>query len=344
MPDWELRDPWFLLLAMLAPVVYRLAAGRAQAAITYSTLELIDQAPRSLRARLAKLPALLLALATIGMAVALAGPRTPSEETRVRRESIAIVMVVDRSGSMDARDLVKDDLEINRLDVVKQLFAMFVAGAEKLDIPGRPDDVIGLVAFARYADGLCPLTLDHGNLITIAKDLGIVEQRSEDGTAIGEGLALAVERLRNHPAASKIAIVLTDGVNNAGNIAPDQAAELAHSADVKVYCIGTGTKGVAPVPYVHSFTGQKAYASRRVQIDEETLKAIALKTDGKYFRATDAQGLAEIYRQIDELERTEITELRYLEYHEHFQAFVAAALACIAAGGLLAATFFRRLP
>lgn len=345
MPDWELRDPWFLLIAVLAPVVYHLAAGRNPATATYSTLTLLDHTPRSWRARLANTPAVLLALAVVAVALALAGPRIPDEETRIRRKGIAIVMVVDRSGSMNARDLVGDDTSVNRLDVVKDLFRRFVLGDDKASAgEGRPDDVIGLVAFARYADGLCPLTLDHGNLVSVVDDLAIVTERAEDGTALGEGLALAVERLRRHPAQSKVAILLTDGVNNAGNITPAEAAKLARSQDVKVYCIGAGTQGIAPVPAYDPFSGRQVLRRARVEIDENTLKAIAAQTDGRYFRATDAEGLAEVYRQIDQLERTEITELRYLQYDERSGTCVWAALALIGAAGLLAGTFFRRLP
>lgn len=345
MLDWQWRDPWFGLIALLAPIVYALAASRAAGRVTYSSLSLLETAPRTWRARLANTPAVLMALAVIVMAVALAGPRIPNDLTRQRREGIAIVMVVDRSGSMNARDLVKDNVEINRLHVVKDMFRRFVLGDDDgVAGRGRPDDVIGLVAFARYADGLCPLTLDHGNLTNVLNDLEIVTQRNEDGTALGEGLALAVERLRQHPAKSKVAIVLTDGVSNAGDFTPQQAAELAHQHDVKVYCVGAGTHGVAPMPGQNPFTGQRILVSRRVEIDEKTLKAIAAKTGGEYFRATDAASLANIYQQIDELERTEITEVRYLQYEELFDHWVWAALACVAAAALLGQTLFRRLP
>jgi Ca-activated chloride channel family protein len=345
MADWELRDPWFLLVALLAPLVYYLAAGRNPATATYSTLSVLDGAARTWRVRLMPVPAILLALAVVAMALALGGPRIGDDQTRVRREGIAIVMVVDRSSSMNARDLVPEDTTRNRLDVVKELFRRFVEGDDDQSAGGgRPDDVLGLVAFAGYADGLCPLTLDHGNLMAVLDDLAIVTQRSEDGTAMGEGLALAVERLRKSPAKSKVAILLTDGVNNAGDITPAQAAELARAQDVKVYCIGAGTQGIAPYPARDPFTGRTVLRRTRVEIDEATLKAIAKTTAGRYFRATDAQSMAEIYRQIDELERTEITELRYLQYDERFGTCVAAALLLLAMAGLLNGTYFRRLP
>jgi len=294
--------------------------------------------------------AVLAALAVVAMAVALARPRTGDAQSRIRREGIAIVMVVDRSGSMNARDLVPDDRRVNRLHVVKALFKQFVLGdAEGGDVPaeigrGRPDDLIGLVAFARYADGLCPLTLDHGNLVNIVEQLEIVSEQAEDGTALGEGLALAVQRLHEHRSRSKVAILLTDGVSNVGQITPQQAARLASEEGVKVYCIGAGTKGVAPVPQLHPFTGETIFAAMPVEIDEGTLKVIASETGGRYFRADNAEALAGIYRQIDQLERSKITEHRFTEYEEWFGVFVAGALCLLGAAALLGGTFFRRLP
>lgn len=350
MPEFEFRDPWFLAALLLLPLVVLLRARRAESFVIYSTLNLVTALPRAWRASLAPLPPLLSLIGLAAAIVALAGPRTGDEETRVRREGIAIMMVVDRSSSMDARDLVPGDRNINRLDVVRTLFNEFVLGIRSdtiddvtVDAAGRPDDVVGLVAFARYADGLCPLTLDHGNLANIVSDLNIVAERSEDGTALGEGLALAVERLREHTAHSKVAILLTDGQSNAGDITPQQAARLAAEQDVKVYCVGAGTRGIAPMP-TKDRRGRTVFVRAEVNIDEKTLQTIAQATGGLYFRATDAESLAGIYRQIDALERTEITELRYLEYHQWYPAFVWAALACIGGGALLGGTFLRRLP
>ncbi len=340
MPDWELRDPLFLLAALLAPLVYWLAA-RLPGAVTYSSLEIVDRAPRSLRARLSVLPALGLALATALLALALAGPRTGDATTKVSREGIAIVMVVDRSGSMQARDFVEGDVSVDRLQAVKQVFRDFVLGSDA--VSGRPNDLMGLVAFARYADGLCPLTLDHGNLLAILDQVEIVSERSEDGTAIGEGLALAVERLRRHPAKSKLAILLTDGVNNAGDVDPLRAAELARSFGIKVYTIGAGRTGYAPIP-VTGPGGRVRLQRAYVEIDEDTLRAIAEKTHGRYFHATNAEGLAQVVSEIDALERSEITEIRYLQYSAHYAGFVGAALALIGLSSLAGSTLLRRLP
>lgn len=338
--DWEFRDPAFLLVGLAAPLVFLLAA-RLPAFVSYSSLSLVDAAPRSLRTRVVALPAVLLALATLALAVALAGPRTGDATSRIEREGIAIAMVVDRSGSMQARDFVRGDAGISRLDVVKDVFRSFVSGEGKSG--GRPDDLIGLVSFARYADGLCPLTLDHGNLLAILADVEIVSEEGEDGTAIGEGLALAVERLRGLEVSSKVAMLLTDGVNNAGDIDPIHAAVLAAQHGIKVYAIGAGSSGLAPVP-VRMPGGRVVLRRAYVEIDEETLRAIASRTGGRYFHAADADALVEVIEEIDQLERSEVIETRYLTYEYHYAGWVVAALLLMASAALLSGTVLRRLP
>jgi len=333
---FELRDPLFLLVGLLALPVYWLAS-RLPSVVTYSSLSLVDGAPRSLRSRLAGLPALLLSLAVAALAIALAGPRTGEATSQVHREGIAIAMVVDRSGSMQARDFVQGDTSVSRLDVVKQVFRDFV---EK---PGRIDDMIGLVTFARYADGACPLTGDHGNLLAILEQQEIVTERQEDGTAVGEGLALAVERLRHQEVRSKVAILLTDGVSNAGDITPLQASELAVRQGIKVYTIGAGRTGWAPVP-VQLPGGLVGLRRAFVEIDEETLREIAERTQARYFHADDAEALGEVIEEIDRLERSEINEVRYLEYEPHYAVFVIGAIAFMLASSLLSGSWLRRLP
>ena len=346
MPEWlatgafELRNPPFLAAALLAPVIYALAR-RLPAALIYSSLSLPDAAPQSLRVRLSALPAVLLALAALCLALALAGPRTGDATTQVKREGIAIMLVVDRSGSMDARDFVDGDYSVSRLDAVKEALRAFVLGGD--GGRGRPDDLIGLVAFGTYADGVCPLTLDHGNLISLLDDLNVARTRTESATAVGEGLALAVERLRTHPAQSKVIVLLTDGVNNAGEIEPVQAAELAAGLGIKVYTVGAGRTGVAPVPY-RTADGRTVLRPTAVEIDEATLARIAARTGGRYFNVKNAESLQETYGEIDRLERTEITEVRYLQYREHYPVFVVSALILIALASLAAGTVLRRLP
>ncbi|MEZ6087656.1 MAG: VWA domain-containing protein [Pirellulaceae bacterium] len=342
MAEIEFRDPWFLLIALLAPIVYRLAS-QTRSVIAYSSLSILDVGQRTWRVRLAKLPAFLMTLTFLAASIAFAGPRTPDAETKISREGIAIMMVVDHSSSMNARDLVKDDMGIDRLQVVKDVFRQFVLGDSGAAGQGRPDDTIGLIAFAGYADSLCPLTLDHGNLVSILNDVQLVRREDEDGTAIGDGLALAVERLRTSEAKSRVVILLTDGVNNAGTIDPEKAAEIAAVNQIKVYCIGAGTNGLAPIPMQDPF-GRTRLVRAEVEIDEKTLQKIADITDGKYFRAVDSEGLRQIYEQIDQLERTEITEFRYLQYTEHYGTFALAGLALLGCSILLGSTVFKTLP
>jgi Ca-activated chloride channel family protein len=340
MGSLEFRDPLFLVAGVLAPLVYVLAA-RIPSTVTFSSLSLVSGAPRSWRVRLLPLPPLCLALASLALAIALAGPRTGDHTTKVKREGIAMVLAVDRSGSMNARDFVRSDQSVDRLEAVKRVLARFLGVDGKTD--GRPDDLIGVVAFARYADSVCPLTLDHGNLVGILDDLEIVSDRSEDGTAIGEGLALAVERLRRHPAKSKIVILLSDGVNNAGDISPTQAAELAAELNIKVYTVGAGSTGNAAFP-VQTRGGQTVLRQAYVELDERGLQQISERTGGRYFHAKNVSALEQVYEEIDRLERSEVTEVRYLQYTEHYATFVWTALVLILGAGVASQSLLRRLP
>ncbi len=333
------RDPLFLWGVALAPLVYALAV-RAPAALTYSSLASVDRGPESLRMRLTRLPALCLALAAALFAVAMAGPRSGDAATLQRREGIAIAMVVDRSGSMLALDFSEREQSKTRLDAVKGVFEKFVLGGS--GSAGRTDDLIGLVAFASYADGLCPLTFDHGNLISILRDLTPAPQ-DESGTAVGDGLALAVERLRQNPARSKVVVLLTDGVSNAGEILPLQAADLAAQFGIKVYTIGAGRTGYAPFA-VTMPNGEQRLDRRYVEIDEQTLEAVAERTGGRYFHAEDSATLAQVVADIDRLERSELAEVRYLQYRPRYAPFAGAAALLVAAAALLSGTLLRRLP
>jgi Ca-activated chloride channel family protein len=286
------------------------------------------------------LPPILLALASAALAIALAGPRTGEANTKVYREGIAIMLVVDRSGSMNARDFVQNDQSIDRLEVVKQVLGRFLGLEEGRG--GRPDDLIGLVTFARYADSVAPLTLDHKNLGAILNDVTIVTDRDEDGTAVGEGLALAVERLRRHKAKSKVIILLTDGVSNTGDISPGQAAELAAANHIKVYAVGAGSTGYAPFPV--EWRGQTVLRQAFVELDERTLEAVAERTAGLYFHADNLDALAQVYEKIDNLERSEIVEVRYMQYEEFYALFAGSGLLLIVASTLIAQSVLRRLP
>ena len=210
------------------------------------------------------------------------------------------------------------------------------------DETGRPDDLVGLVTFARYADSVAPLTLDHTNLAAILAQVSIETARNEDGTAVGEGLALAVERLRRHKARSKVVILLTDGVSNTGDISPGQAAELAAANDIKTYAVGAGRTGYAPFPV--AWRGQTILRQAYVELDERTLEDIAERTGGKYFHADDSDTLAQVYEEIDALERSEIVEVRYMQYEENYAAFALAGLGLMILSSLIAQSVLRRLP
>jgi Ca-activated chloride channel family protein len=334
MPSVELREPLLLLVALAAIPVYYIARGTA-GRVLFSSLRLLPADARSPRARLLAVPPLLLALATASLGVALAGPRVPDQTTRVQRKGIAIAVAVDISGSMRALDLSEEGHERTRLDAVKEVLTDFVQG--------RPDDAIGLVSFARFADCRCPLTLDHQNLLLIAQDLDNAAPE-DDGTALGDGLGLALERLRESPAESKVCILLTDGCSNTGEIAPLQAAQVARALGIRVYTVGAGTEGYAPIRVEDPFTGRKVLRQIAADLDEKTLGAIAQESGGRYFRASDAEGLRSCYREIDRLERTQVAEVRYLQYHELFYALVALSLLLASTSFVLEATWLRRLP
>jgi Ca-activated chloride channel homolog len=339
-PTFEFKDPVFLWSLLLAPLMFWFAT-RAHGSVKYSSIAVAQMARPSWRVRLRWLPGGLCALAVACLAIALAGPRSGDSTTRLKREGIAIMLVVDRSGSMDARDFVEGDYSINRLEAVKRVLRSFVLGGEQS--AGRPDDLIGVVAFGTYADSVSPLTLDHANLINIVNQLEVATTQTEAATAIGEGLGLAIERLREHPAKSKVVVLLTDGVNNAGNLQPQQAAELAVDQGIKVYAVGAGTTGIAPVPRMGS-DGRMRLAAMQVEIDEKTLREISARTGAQYFHAQNADALNAAYAQIDALERSEISETRFLQYREHYVWLLVAAFVLLLSAEIIGHTILRRLP
>src|SRR5215831_2305016 len=297
----EPTHPWLIVLALLALPAYvlaRMSAGR----VVFSSLRALPLGGHTWRTRLAWLPDALIALGVVALAIALTGPRAGDRSSRVHREGIAVMMAVDVSGSMRALDLSERNRELTRLDAVRQSFERFVLGGGSLT--GRPDDAIGLVAFASYAETRSPLTLDHGNLVTAARQLTFARD-DESQTAIGAGLELCVQRLAEFKARSKVAILLTDGESNIHDIDEDTAIDDAVKAGVKVYTIGAGTNGVAPIRIPRG-DGTSELRQMEVSIDETLLRKIADKTHGQYFRATDHAGLVKIYEAIDKLERTRL--------------------------------------
>lgn len=347
---WPVPWVWALVLLLLLPALWALwLQPRRQAVIRFSSLEAVRAAGGAWRRRLRLL---LPALRTVGLAcliVAVARPQAPNETRRVIVEGIAIQMVLDRSTSMRDPDLSPPGEQVTRLDIVKEVFRRFVAGGG--DLPGRPNDLIGMIRFARYPDSVCPLTLDRRVLLDVLDKTDTVltldssgrwrGNREEDATAIGDALALAVERLRDlkrttgsgHQLVikSRVAILLTDGQNNAGMIPPAQAGELAAAHGIKVYTILAGTG--EPLPW-----------GGRRPVNDADLRRIAEVTGGKFFRATEAAALEQIYAEIDALERTKTEEQSYVEWGELSWAWLMAAFASLSMQMFLDSTWLRKVP
>ncbi len=313
-------SPWALVLLIFVPfAVWRRRLLGERAAVRFSSLETVRQVRPGWRPRLLALLPWLRGLILTLLVVAMARPQEGRKQAIVDREGIAIQMVIDRSGSMQALDFQLDRGPVNRLDAVKEVATRFVTGGKGLT--GRFDDLVGLVTFARFADSLCPLTLDHAYLVGRLKQTEIVVERGEDGTAIGDAIGLAIEKLNalkrdaRRKIKSRVIILLTDGENNSGDLSPEQASELAAQLEIRIYTIGVGTKGLAPVP-VTDVWGRTVIRQVPVSIDETTLKEVARATSGKYFRATDTRSLEQIYREIDRLEKSQIRDQPMLDYRE----------------------------
>lgn len=327
-------QPELLWLLLLLPVI-ALWRGRkgAVAAVEYSSADAAREVARETKSRVGRwLPALRLLAAAL-VIVAIARPQLGRGGAEVEASGVDLVLALDVSGSMQALDFTMNGQRVDRLQVVKSVVSKF--------IEARPDDRIGLVAFAGAPYLISPLTLDHGWL---EQNLERVQIGSvEDGTAIGSAIASSVNRLRAQPSKSKIVVLLTDGVNNAGQVSPEIAAEAAKALGVKVYTIGAGAKGEAPVPVKDAF-GQQRLVMAKVDVDEATLSKIAQETGGKFFRATDTDSLKNIYAEIDRLEKTTRTVKKFERHTELFAWAVGPALLLLAAGLGLEQTRFRRLP
>jgi Ca-activated chloride channel homolog len=328
------RSFWVLLLIPIVVLAYRWWLGRqSSASFRFSSTALLQNVGSTWKARFAFVPSLLRLSALVLFLVALSGPQTVLEESTVTTEGVDILLAVDCSGSMAAEDFTINGQRMNRLDVVKNVVQEFIAG--------RHNDRIGFIAFSAKAYTVCPLTTDYNWLITnLARvRLGMMQ----DGTAIGSAVASAVGRLKNSKANSRIIILLTDGINNAGSIDPLTAAHTAKALGIKVYTIGAGTKGVAPFP-ARDFFGQTVYQNIQIDIDENILTQIAQLTGGQYFRATDTDSLRKIYKEIDSLEKTQIEEKGYKEYKELFVYFLWAAIFLLLSEIILANTLFLKIP
>jgi len=325
--------PWFLLLlAFLPPLAWLRQRRTQQAAFLYSSVAIVKHVAGIGRSRVGLILSRLRWLALVLCIIGLARPQLGMGEAKVKAAGIDIVVALDLSGSMRSEDFQLRGRPANRLDVAKEVLTAF--------IKKRPNDRIGLVAFAGRPYIASPPTLDHDFLLETISHLNIGSV--EDGTAIGSALTAALNRLRDVQGRSKIVILMTDGQNNAGKVPPLTAAEAAQALNVKVYTIGVGTRGKAPMPFIQN--GYRVTRMIDVNIDEDTLKQIADRTGGAYFRATDTERLRQIYDHIDRLEKTEVEARKYQRYQELFPLFVIPALAVFLLELILSQTVWRRLP
>jgi len=324
---------FFLLIPWALVIVYYGWRRRKSASIHFSSGQFLKISISTLKTLLSHNLWVLRLAALIFLVLALVRLRIPIEESKIQTEGIDIILALDTSTSMLAEDFTLHGKRANRLDVVKDVVESFIRG--------RKDDRIGVVAFAARAYTVSPLTLDYGWLLENLKrvKIGMIE----DGTAIGSALTVALNRLKDTKAKSKIIVLLTDGINNAGKISPSLAADTAKALSVKVYTIGAGTKGMAPYP-VKDFFGNTVYQPVKIDVDEDTLMNIASKTESKYFRATDTKSLKEIYQEIDKMEKTPLEEKGYMEYRELFPVFLNIALVLLLIEVLLSNTILRRIP
>lgn len=328
-----LQPEWLWALAALPVIILWRGRRGPVAAVEYSDVSLARDVARRTRSRIGWIVGLLPIIAAALMIVGLARPQRTHSRTEVTVNGIDIVLGLDVSGSMQALDFSVDHTPVNRIAVVKSVVSRF--------IDERPNDRIGLIAFAAYPYIVSPLTLDHDwlqqNLERV--DVGV----SDDGTAIGSAIAAAVNHLRTTAAKSKVVILLTDGVNNSGKISPLAAAEAARALGIKVYTIGVGVRGKAPIP-VRDEAGRIHIVMDSVDVDEKTLQAVASETGGRFYRATDTDSLQKIYEQINGYETSAQSVQRFEHVEELFRWTLYPSLALLALAFLLQQTRFRRLP
>ncbi len=322
--------PKFFYLLLLIPAMvawYIFRQKDSKASLQISTLQSFAKSPVSIKIYLRHILFALRVVVITLIIIVLARPQSTNTWKNVTTEGIDIILAIDVSGSMLARDFTPD-----RLEAAKEIGIKFISG--------RQTDRMGLVIFSGESFTLCPLTTDHASLINMFKDIkmGILE----DGTAIGSGLATATSRLKDSNALSRVVILLTDGVNNRGEIAPLTAAEIAKSYGVRVYPVGIGSIGTAPYPVQTPFGVQ--YQNMEVKIDEEVLQQIAEMTGGRYFRATNNKALEQVYSEIDKLERSKIEVTEYNKREERFRIFGLIALLLIASEFVFRSTIFRSIP
>jgi Ca-activated chloride channel homolog len=324
-------EPWFLLLLLPAALAFWRAHRRARrhpVALPHPSL-LAAPPPRGLRVRLIPVHAALRPLAAALILISAARPQAGREVREVVSQGIDIVLAIDVSGSMRSEDFRPK----NRLFVARQVAREFLAGREQ--------DRIGLVAFAGQSELISPLTLDYDGLAALIEGLDFGQL--PDGTAIGAAIAQAAQRLRSAKGKSKVLILLTDGINNAGAVDPITAARLARAVGVRIYAIGAGTQGAAPFPVDDPILGRR-YVWVRSEVDEATLREVASVTGGRYFRATSAELLAQVYREIGAMEPSRVELRSYTRWAEAGPWVLACGVALLALDLLLGATLLRRYP
>ena len=329
---YRFSDPFFLYFLLLIPlfVYFHLRQRRPQTVtLQYSNLEIVKSVGKSRWTLYRHLLFSIRLLAIVFFILAMARPQSGSKEQEVTTEGIDIIITLDISSSMLAEDFKPK----NRLEVAKIVAKDFVVG--------RKNDRIGMVVFAGESYTQCPLTLDYGVLLNFIEDvqIGLIE----DGTAIGLALANAVNRLRDSKAKSKVIILLTDGRNNAGELHPLSAAQVAQAMSVRVYTVGAGSRGTALYP-IHDPIFGKRYQRLQVEIDEELLQEIARMTGGKYFRAVDRKSLEEVFLEIGELEKTKIEVKEFTRYEELFPLYLILGLIFFSLEIILANTKFKKIP
>jgi Ca-activated chloride channel family protein len=332
--DLSFAQPQLLWLLLLIPLLAWLKGKLGGTpGVMFSTTKTVAKIGGRRRSRAGDFLTGLLYLALAFLIFALARPQLGSTITRTLASGVDIMLVIDVSRSMLAEDFTIGSQRANRLEAVKQVTEKF--------IQERPNDRIGIVAFAGRPYLVSPLTLDHDWLITNLERIriGLVE----DGTAIGSALSSALNRLKDKEAKSKIVVLLTDGDNNMGRVTPLTAAEAAQALGIKVYTIGSGSRGNAPFPFTDPF-GRTVYRQIPVEFDEEILQQIAGMTGGSYFRATDTQSLQRIFAEIDDLEKSEVEIQKVAQYRDIFPWFVLVGALLLTAETLLGQTLWRRLP
>lgn len=323
----------FLLLLIIPYILwYFLRRKKTEPTLQMSDTFAYRYAHKSWKIRMMHLPFLLRIITFVMIVIVLARPQTSNSWKNTQVEGIDIMLAMDVSTSMLA-----EDLKPNRIEAAKQVAAEFIAG--------RPNDNIGLTIFAGEAFTQCPMTTDHASLLNLFQGVRTdIAQRGliDDGTAIGMGLANAVSRLKDSKAKSKVVILLTDGSNNMGDISPMTAAEIAKSLGIRVYTIGVGTNGMAPYPL--PVAGRIQYVNVPVEIDTQTLSGIASTTDGDFYRATSTSELQNIYKDIDQLEKTKLNVKKFSKRYEGYQPFAAIAILSLLLEILLRITILKRIP